>query len=101
MGPCRLERGFGLGEPASEHVQLPGEPQRSTARLRAAALLCQEERLLDEGRGPVKLEASEVHACQLVGCLALEVLAAGLAGKLERLEHDLFFLGQVAAHPSD
>src|SRR5215210_6618871 len=97
----RLERGVRVVELAPLQVQLPREAQRPAARFGAAALLGEQDRLLDERRGPVELQPREVDARELVRGLALEVLALRLAREVERLEHHLFLLGEVAAHPGD
>ena len=97
----RLERGLGIVELAPVQVQLAGEAERPSARHGAAALLGEQDRLLDQRLGAIEFEPREVDARELVGGLALEALVPGRARELERLEHHLLLLGEIAAHPGD
>ena len=95
----RLERGLRVVELAALEMELAGEAQCAAAGLGAAALLGEQDRLLDQRRGAIELEPRQVDARQLVRGLALESLVLGRPGELERLEHHLLLLGQVTGHP--
>src|SRR5215470_7903416 len=92
-----VERRVGVVELAAVEVELSGEAERTPAGLGAAALLREQDRLLDERRGAIELQAREIDARQLVGGLALVVLPVGLAREVDRLLHQALLLGKVTA----
>ena len=96
-----LERRRGVLELPALEMKLTREAQRAAPGLRAAALLGEQDRLLDQGRRTIELQTRDVDARQLVRGLALEVLPAGLARELEPFEHQPLFLLQVALRPGD
>src|SRR2546421_12918557 len=96
-----LQRGVDSVELPAIQMELAREAERPAAGLGTAALLGQQDRLLDERRRAGELESREVDACELVRRLTLEVLPPGLPREGQGLAHHLLLLGEVAPGPGD